>query len=248
MMEIDTPECIALFTDFGEQGPYLGQVEMALHQAGARQLLIRLFNDAPAFDPRASAYLLAALVRYAPLPTLFLCVVDPGVGGRRKPLMLKAGHHCYVGPDNGLLSQVARQAVDTRACAIDWVPPSMSASFHGRDLFAPVAARIASGQSVPCSPLDRLVGAEWPDDLSQVIYLDHYGNACTGIRSLGLEPGRQLLLANQAICYARTFCEVPVGSPFWYGNSMGLVEIAVNQGRADVELGLFVGSSVELSM
>jgi len=246
MLEIDTPECIALFTDFGERGPYLGQVEMALHQAGIRQPLIRLFNDAPAFDPRASAYLLAALVRYAPLPTLFLGVVDPGVGGDRLPLTLRVDKHWFVGPDNGLFSQVVKQGETTVLRAVDWLPERLSASFHGRDLFAPVAARLAVGRSVDSHPVESIVGLWWPDQLSEVIYIDHYGNACTGLRGDGLDPGLAVSVDGRSVHHAHTFGEAPVGAPFWYINSLGLLEIAVNQGRADVTLGLHVGSPVKL--
>jgi len=246
MMEIDTPECIALFTDFGEQGPYLGQVEMALYQAGTRQPLIRLFNDAPAFDPRASAYLLAALVGYAPLPTLFLGVVDPGVGGDRLPLILRVDGHWLVGPDNGLFSQVVKQGETAVLRAVDWLPERLSASFHGRDLFAPVAACLATGRSVDSHPVDSIVGLGWPEQLAEVIYIDPYGNACTGLRGDGLDLGLAVSVDGRSIHHAHTFGEAPVGAPFWYVNSLGLLEFAVNQGHAAAELGLSIGSSIAL--
>ena len=246
MLETDRPQCIALFTDFGERGPYLGQVEMALYQAGVRQPVVRLFNDAPVFDPRASAYLLAPMVGRTPLPTLFLGVVDPGVGGDRLPLLLRVDRHWLVGPDNGLFSQVVRRGDRSLLRAVDWRPERLSDSFHGRDLFAPVAARLATGQSVDSRPLDSIIGLEWPGQLAEVIYIDAYGNACTGLQGEGLDRALPVSVGGRLVDYARTFGEAPVGAPFWYVNSLGLLEIAVNQGHADVELGLCIGSPVEL--
>ncbi|HEB97627.1 MAG TPA: hypothetical protein ENI96_14490 [Sedimenticola thiotaurini] len=240
------PQCIALFTDFGEAGPYLGQMEMVLHQAGIDVPVVRLQSDAPAFEPRAAAYLLAALVRQAALPTLFLGVVDPGVGGDRLPLLLRVDRHWFVGPDNGLFSRVAAQGRELAMAAVEWRPEHLSASFHGRDLFAPVAARVASGQKVETHPLDSIVGLDWPDRLAEVIYIDPYGNACTGLPADTVDRSRSLMVAGKRIGHARTFGEVPAGTAFWYENSLGLLEIAVNRGRADVTLGLTVGSAVGL--
>ncbi|WP_342748412.1 SAM-dependent chlorinase/fluorinase [Solemya velesiana gill symbiont] len=93
---------IALFTDFGHQGPYLGQMKAVLADAGVP--VIDLQSDAPTFNPKASAYLLAAIRRNMPQCMLYLSVVDPGVGGERAPLIVWSGGDCFVGPDNGLFS------------------------------------------------------------------------------------------------------------------------------------------------
>ena len=109
--------------------------------------IIDLFADAPAYDPQASAYLLAAYIgEFAP-GTVFLCVVDPGVGSDRAPCVVHADGKWFVGPDNGLFELVVRRARDQVRCwRIDWVPSRLSATFHGRDLFAPVAAQLARGE------------------------------------------------------------------------------------------------------
>ncbi|MFQ5468633.1 MAG: S-adenosyl-l-methionine hydroxide adenosyltransferase family protein, partial [Kiloniellaceae bacterium] len=134
---------IVLFTDFGPTGPYMGQVTGALMRDAPGVEIVQLMCDAPAFDPRASAYLLAAYGPDFPEGSVFLAVVDPGVGGPRAPLALQAGGRWYVGPDNGLLAMVARRAGPAaRAWEITWRPARLSATFHGRDLFAPVAARL----------------------------------------------------------------------------------------------------------
>ncbi len=242
------PGQIALFTDFGQDGPYLGQVEAVLHTAGVRQPIIRLMSDVPAYNPRAAAYLLRSLADRLPAPVLFLAVIDPGVGGDRHPLVVTDGRHCFIGPDNGLFSQVLCAAERPEAWVIGWRPESCSVSFHGRDLFAPVAAMIARGRPVPSrtTPPESLVGADWPGALYQVIYLDHYGNAYTGICADELDTSLRLRVKGHTLTYARTFSDCPKGTPFWYKNSLGLVEIAVAEGRADKRLGVRVGDQVEI--
>lgn len=237
---------ILLFNDFGVSGPYLGQMLSVLQELGPNLGVIPLQVDAPFGDPRRSAYLLAALVRQGPTDAVWTCVVDPGVGGARRPLMIRAGERWLVGPDNGLLALAARHVSPVSARHIDWRPASLSDSFHGRDLFAPVAASLAMGKTVEASPvpLEGLAGSGWPDDLPEVIYVDGFGNCITGIRGDQWDKGRSLHLAGRDIPHARTFCEVPAGAPFWYVNSLGLVEIAVNLGRADQCLELAIGDVV----
>ena len=140
---------IALFTDFGLSGPYTGQMKAALLQMAPGVPVIDLFADAPTGDPKASAYLLAAYAAWFPEGTVFLCVVDPGVGGDRPAVMIEADRRWYVGPGNGLFELIQRRAQKTQSFDIAWTPKSLSASFHGRDLFAPVAALLARGDQPP---------------------------------------------------------------------------------------------------
>ena len=135
---------IVLFTDFGLAGPYTGQMKAVLARDAPGQPVIDLFADAPSRNPRAAAYLLAAYAAWFPAGTVFLAVVDPGVGGIRAPLIVSADGCCYVGPDNGLFELVLRRAREAQVWEITWQPAALSASFHGRDLFAPVAAKLAS--------------------------------------------------------------------------------------------------------
>ena len=101
---------IVLFTDFGLAGPYTGQMKAVLRNEAPQTEIIDLFADAPAGNPRAGAYLLAAYAAWFPPGTIFLCVVDPGVGGQRAPLMIEADRRWYVGPENGLFELVLRRA------------------------------------------------------------------------------------------------------------------------------------------
>jgi S-adenosylmethionine hydrolase len=239
---------IALFTDFGLHGPYTGQVKAVLYQMAPGIPVIDLFADAPVGNPKASAYLLAAYAAWFPEGTVFLCVVDPGVGGARPAIFLQADGRWYIGPGNGLFELIQRRARKTHSWDIDWKPKHLSASFHGRDLFAPVAAMLARGESPPGRPCDDGADrrADWPDDLSEVVYVDYFGNAMTGLRAAMLPPDARLAAADHVLERARTFSDRPPGVAFWYENSNGLAEIAVNQGRADRDLGISIGTPVEI--
>jgi hypothetical protein len=235
---------IVLFTDFGLAGPYTGQMKAVLRREAPHAAIIDLFADAPPGDPRASAYLLAAYAAWFPPGTIFLCVVDPGVGGARAPLMIEADRRWYVGPENGLFELVMRRAQNTRCYEITWQPPKLSASFHGRDLFAPVAAMLARGDRPAVRARDAVRESAWPGDLAEIVYVDHYGNALTGLRGNALPPDATLILGDKTrIIHAATFSAVPEGQAFWYENSNGLVEIAVNRGRAADQLRLSIGST-----
>ena len=239
---------IVLFTDFGLTDPYIGQLHAVLSWEAPGVPVIDLFHAVPDFNIRAAAYLLPAYVHEFPPGTVFVCVVDPGVGGARRPLMLKADDRWYVGPDNGLFEIVKRRAGECDCRVIRWRPPRLSASFHGRDLFAPVAARLARGET-PDSDLIAQTprpGESWPDDLAEILYVDHYGNCVTGLRAVTMRPEQTLRAGGEVVKYARIFADVPPGAAFWYENANGLAEIAVNRGSAAARLGLKHGDPVAI--
>ncbi|MGR3218371.1 MAG: SAM hydrolase/SAM-dependent halogenase family protein, partial [Candidatus Anammoxibacter sp.] len=174
---------IVLFTDFGLEGSYTGQVEAVLHRQAPGVPVVKLFSDLTPFDIQAAAYLLPAYASFFPPGTVFICIVDPVVGGERPGVVVRVDGRWFVGPDDGLFTLLVR-----RAEKVAWwrLPKSehASCSFHGRDVFAPVAARLArdgvvSGETVTGSVNDN---ADWPDDLFAIVYIDHYGNAITGVR------------------------------------------------------------------
>ncbi|MBI3545737.1 MAG: SAM-dependent chlorinase/fluorinase [Gammaproteobacteria bacterium] len=237
---------IVLFTDFGVADPYVGQMHAVLASVAPQLPVIDLFHAAPNFDIRAAAYLLPAYTREFPVGTIFIGVVDPGVGGPRRPVMLKADERWYVGPDNGLFHIVARRAAASECYVIRWQAPRLSASFHGRDLFAPVAARLARGEMADAEPttLTTPDGPPWPDDLAAILYIDHYGNAITGIRAAKLASDQTLRMGKVIVKYARTFTEASPGTPFWYENANGLVEIALNRASVAKECHLHTGDAV----
>ncbi len=238
---------IVLFTDFGLEGPYVGQIKAVLHRQAPGAPVIDLFADAPAHDPQAAAYLLAAYAGEFDAGTVFLCVVDPGVGDpARRAAAVEADGRWFTGPDNGLFNIVGRRARRLGWWDLTWRPPRLSPSFHGRDLFAPVAARLARGEAPPGEardPKERL-DASWPDDLARIVYVDRFGNCLTGLRAASLAQGAALVAGGRALTRARTFSDLPPGQAFWYENANGLAEIAVNRGRADERLGLGLGSPV----
>jgi len=238
---------IVLFTDFGSADIYVGQVKAVLQRIAPLIPVIDLLHDAPAFDVRASAHLLAAMTGQLAEESVFLAVVDPGVGGARDAIVMRADDRWFVAPDNGLLSVVAARSFRGHCARIVWQPQQLSASFHGRDLFAPVAATLAAQGGLPkdwFEHCDRLKVEFGGDDLPEVIYVDHFGNALTGIRASGIPREALLVVDGRSLRYARVYSESAEGAAFWYQNSQGLVEIAVNCGSAAQILGLKIGDSV----
>jgi len=239
---------IVLFTDFGLEGPYTGQMKAVLIGEAPGVPVVDLCADLPPFEAQGAAYLLAAYQDAFPVSAVFVCIVDPGVGSSRDALVLEADGRRFVGPDNGLMALVARRAVAASAWRITWTPERLSASFHGRDLFAPVAARLARGEAPPGTALPReaVDRADWPDELARIVYVDRYGNLVSGYRATGIPETATVGAGGQRVAHGDTFSAVPAGAAFWYANANGLIEIAVNRGGADAELGLGVGAPIEV--
>lgn len=238
---------IALFTDFGPSGPYVGQLHAVLAREAPGVPVIDLFHDLPPYRVPAAAYLLPAYTREFPVDSIFVCVVDPGVGGPRKPLLVRADHRWYVGPDNGLFGPLTARARDCTVEEILWIPPRLSNSFHGRDLFAPVAARLARGGRPETRPAVPAVPVRpWPADLAEIVYIDRYGNAVTGLRAAAVPAGARLRCGGQPLDRVRTFSDAAPGSGFWYENANGLAEIAVNQGSAAAQFGIGIGEPIDV--
>lgn len=236
---------IVLFTDYGQQGPYIGEIEAMLFRYAPSERVINLLCDVPAQNVQAGAYLLAALSADFPKGTIFFCVVDPGVGsGRDLPVVIRLVDHLFVGPHNGLFDLVSRWSATVECWQITYQPVKLSNSFHGRDLYAPVCAMLARQQPVPGRKIAWSQRYNWPDDLAEIIYFDSFGNAWTGIRAAAMEVSKTLVVAGREIKHSDSFAGVPPGTSFWYENSSGLVEIAVNRGCAREELGLEIGSEV----
>jgi S-adenosyl-L-methionine hydrolase (adenosine-forming) len=241
---------IFLFTDFTRDGPYVGQMQAVLATKAPGMTVIDLMHDAPAHAPKPAAYLLAALAAAFPEDAVCVGVVDPGVGTERPPVVVEADGRRFVGPGNGLFELVGRRATTTRTRRIQWRPDTLSASFHGRDLFAPVAAMLAAdsapGDLFAPQPAEAMPGAEWPDDLPEIIYADGFGNLMTGLRAETVPASATLRAGGAVLSPARVFGEAPADTPFWYVNSCGLVEIALPSGSAAALLGLTVGDPIEI--
>lgn len=240
---------IHLISDFGLEGPYTGQVLARLYATAPTVPAFSLFADAPAFDAEHSAYLVAAYGNATAWGDVLLCVVDPGVGTERDGLVLQADRRWFVGPDNGLLEVAAMHAAQVRWWRLDPPPPNASATFHGRDWFAPAAAMIARTGEAPGTRCDGPArgGMQWPPDLAEIVYIDHYGNAMTGLRAAGVPASMRLVICGVSVAPGSVFAAGAPGVPFWYENSNGLIEIAVNRGRADRFPGMKIGAAVALA-
>jgi S-adenosyl-L-methionine hydrolase (adenosine-forming) len=235
---------IALCTDFGLGGPYTGQVKAVLARLAPQVPVVDLFADLPAFSPQLAAYLLAAYALRFERGDVIVAVVDPGVGGARRALIVEADGLWLTGPDNGLFEPILRRATAPRVWPIEVPAQGIAATFHGRDLFAPAGARLALGQEPQGRPIEPTRFPDWPDDLPAIVYVDHYGNAMTGLRAACLGADTVLEVAGHRLERKRIFADVPPGGALWYENANGLAEIAVNGGSAAATFGLASGSPV----
>jgi S-adenosylmethionine hydrolase len=238
---------IVLFTDYGLQGPYIGQIEAVLCHESSTSTVINLFADLPRQNPKVAAYLLASYAPEFPVGSIFFCVVDPGVGSfDDTPVVMRVDNRWFAGPDNGVFDILVRRSIKTECWKIHWRPEKLSSSFHGRDLYAPVCAMIANGIDIPGEKIQWQDQHKWPDELSEIIYIDAFGNCMTGITATSIHKDTVLHVSGMELAYAKIFSAVAEGKSFWYENSNGLVELAVNKGSAEKLLKLSIGSSVEI--
>ncbi|MBL4692967.1 MAG: SAM-dependent chlorinase/fluorinase [Magnetovibrio sp.] len=239
---------IVLFCDFGL--PYTGQMKAKMLSADSGLLILDLFHDVPAHNIEAGSALLAAHTRDFPKATVFVCVVDPGVGScQRRPGAIFADQRWFVGPLNGLFEHVVRQSEgDVQAFEITNICDDVSATFHGRDIFAPVAAKLAQGDQSDLSPiaLDDIRQTAFKDDVKSVIYVDGFGNLMTGIRAKVMSEHETLEILGHKLDRAQTFSDVPKGKLLVYENNVGLMEIAAHQGRAHEMLHISALPSVKI--
>jgi hypothetical protein len=237
-----------LFTDFGLSDLYVGQMKAVLHRRAPGLPVVDLLHDVNPFDIRAATYLLPAYTTVFGDGAVFVCVVDPGVGSERGAQVVQADGQWFVGPDNGLFSVLQHRATEVQCWTLDWRPADVSSTFHGRDVFSPVAAELAMGRMPAMThvPANRSLPEGWTAELDAIVYVDDFGNCITGRRAESLHRDSRLSVNGRELAWARTFSDVPEGQAFWYENANGLVEIAVNQGGADDMLSLDVGSVIEV--
>lgn len=236
---------IVLATDYGLQGPYVGLLHAVIRQRLPAQAIIDLQHDLPPFRPRGAGLLLRSQLAWLPPASIIVAVVDPGVGTQRRGLIVHWGGFTLIAPDNGLLAPFLSGAASVHA--IDTPPKGSCMTFQGRDWFAPVAASLIAGEAVAMHPVDvgSCVGHDWPPILDEVIYVDRFGNLMLGRGGENLPVEQLIVVAEHRLRYAETFAQVPPGRPFWHINSLGLLELAVNQGSASALLGLTVGDRVD---
>jgi S-adenosylmethionine hydrolase len=254
---------ITLTTDFGLSNWFVGTMKGVIAGIAPEAQVIDVCHEVPPGDIRAAAFVLAASLPFFPEGSIHVAVVDPGVGSARRPIAIRTNRAIYVGPDNGIFAAALKteSVAEIRELTnARYFLPTLSATFHGRDLFAPVAAHLSRG--VPMSKLgpkkDDLVCLDWPEtSLSegrvegQVIYIDRFGNAITNIPAATLsnlgKPAQELHVwkGKKRLCgIAPFYAAVPRGQTLAVCGSTGCLEVSVNGGDARKVLGLRIGSRI----
>jgi S-adenosylmethionine hydrolase len=248
---------LTLTSDFGT--PYPAAMRGVLYEMTDDATVVDIAHDLPRQDVRSGAFWLREVLPWFP-PAVHCAVVDPGVGSERDALIVKAGDHALVGPDNGLLAPVAR-ALDSDPTwyRLSETNPA-SSTFHGRDVFAPTAARVYEAGVDAIDQLDGITDAMDPIDLTfpeptiqgnqargEVLVVDGFGNIVTNVPGGFLDTGADSYRVNgEEVPVGYAYAAVEPGAELITIGSHGNVELAVNHGRADTTFGLSVGDSVLL--
>jgi S-adenosylmethionine hydrolase len=253
---------ITITTDFGHQGPFVGVIKGCILRRFPQARLIDLTHEIVVHWPAEAGFWLARAYRYFPAGTVHVAVVDPGVGTARNIIAVRAGGHYFLAPDNGLLAPVVSRAPD--ALIVRLGAPELarlgvqrpSATFHGRDIFAPVAAELAAGHCRVEELGERVttIVPSWVDDPAVearsvsgvVITIDHFGNLITNIDATLIERFRLPLVhaGNHSFPLLRTYGDTRPGEYLALINSFGVVEIARAENSAAEGLGLSRGAPV----
>ncbi len=261
---------ITLLTDFGLQDGYVGMMKGAIAQINPTISIIDLTHHIPPQDIAQARFVLLSSVPYFAPGTVHVAVVDPGVGSDRRSIAIAVGESLdqpvayLVAPDNGLVSGVLAQFPILATVELNqphyWRTPDPSSTFHGRDIFAPVAAHLASGV-----PLSQLGTAIAPDSLQRldlppvtrtahtlqgcIQAIDHFGNLITTIPAQSVSPGAWTVAwTEQVISAVKTYSDRPPGTPVTLIGSHGWVEIAIVNGNAQQTFKLKVGDTVEIRL
>ena len=246
-----TRSIITLLSDFGTADGYVAEMKGVLASLAPDAQLVDVSHEIPPQDITRARLTVSRYWRRFPAGTVHLVVVDPGVGTRRAALAVQSDGRFLVGPDNGVLSPAITLREST-VVQLD-VPGGASPTFHGRDVFAPAAARLARGE--PIEILGRThrssvmmhtpvaVRGEAGSVMGEVISIDRFGNAITNLEAA---DGATVTVAGWVVPVVRTFADVQVGGSCALVGSAGLLEIAVRDGSAAKALGLTVGMPVEI--
>jgi S-adenosylmethionine hydrolase len=255
-------QLITLLTDFGLRDVYVGVMKGAIATICPTARIIDLTHEIPPQDVYAARFNLLNAVPYFPPHTIHVVVVDPGVGTARRGIAVQTEQGVLVGPDNGVLSGVLdrygiKRVVELRDRTY-WRTSDPSTTFHGRDIFAPIGAHLACGV-----PLEALGPGLDPTSLERlnlppvvdtgqtvqgtIQYIDHFGNCVTTIEGAQVGQGHWTLTFGKIDLISRsTYGEVAPGHPLALVGSHGWVEVAINQGNAQQQLGLRVGDRVTM--
>lgn len=252
---------VALLTDFGTANHYVGSMKGVVLGVCPEAALVDITHDIPAHDVLAGALELAACHRYFPAGTIFLVVIDPGVGSARRGVAVEAGDYRFVGPDNGVLSAALGETPPRAMVELTdrrYARPTVSRTFEGRDRFAPAAGWLARGVALASlgRPVHDLVRLALPAPVEtaegvagEVLTVDHFGNAITNIDRPTFErvAGRPVAIlagGREVAALVATYAEAGADAPCALFGSTDRLEIAIRGGRAADRLGLSRGSPV----
>ncbi len=249
-----SPSIITLLTDFGMRDIYVGTIEGVIANLNPQLRLIHLTNDIPPQNIAAASFCLATSYAYFPWGTVHLAIVDPGVGSSRRGVAIQIDRGYLVGPDNGLFTGVLRES--PAIIAVELINPRYwrtfqpSLTFHGRDIFAPIAAHLASGVAIielgeTIDPLTLRQLNSPAIEISQskihgsIQYIDRFGNLITNIPATAVtDRSWQIAIADLIIPQVPTYSSVDRGELIALVDSSGWIEIAVNGGNAATRMGL----------
>lgn len=244
---------ITLLTDFGTADYFVGAMKGAILSINPQAVIVDITHEIPAQDVAAGAWQLLAAYNTFPEETIHVAVVDPEVGSERRPIVVTAGSHLFVGPDNGIFTYIFDRDPSFKAFHITdekYFRQPVSTTFHGRDIFAPVAAALSTGVD------PESLGPRIPDPIRlsksaepQIIHIDRFGNLITNITRDQFKDAKRLILNGTLISAQRNFFGQNVGEtdePFLIWGSAGFLEIAVNGGSAAEFLDAKRGDQVTL--
>lgn len=256
----DLASIITLTTDFGTRDGYAAQMKGVILSICSEARVFDVTHDIRPYSILEGALVLKGVSHYFPEDTIHVGVVDPGVGSRRRGMVLRAKNRFHVGPDNGLFSLILESSGEWEAREIsnpDYMLPDPHLTFHGRDIFAPSAAHLCVGRPFESvgPVIQDPVRLNLPDTvespegiLGQIIYVDRFGNLTSNISSEMLSRKPQVIEVGDLRIsrISRFFQETHEGKPLALINSFGFLEIAVNLRDASKELALGVGDEVRL--
>jgi hypothetical protein len=254
---------ITLTTDFGTRDWFVGTMKGVIAGIAPKARVIDLTLDLTQGDIRGGAFALAASCHFFPKGTVHVAVVDPGVGSRRKAIAVQTVRAMFIGPDNGVLSWALAKEKITAIHAMEneaYFLQPVSRTFHGRDVFAPVAAHLSLGVPIKkVGPALRdFVRLDWPEPRKErvriegeVVYIDRFGNAITNLEGSLLRGSErascEIFAKRRRVCPLKAFYQAAApNSPVALMGSSGFLEIAVNGGSAAKALGLRIGTRVVL--
>ncbi len=263
------PKIVALLTDYGTRDQYAGSLRGAVLAACPDAQVVDISHDVASHAVREAAFVLRATVSVFPAGTAFVAVVDPGVGSSRRGIAIRAGGYFFVGPDNGIFSLVLADHPEAEVRELTnggLFRSNVSSTFHGRDIFGPVAGALVRGTAFADvgPPIDDAFQFEFPkprivgEDVieGQVIYVDTYGNLISSIggsewqtffHGAGGDLTEMVAEIDRVIVpVVTTFGDVPEDDGCAYLGSAGRIEVAVNSGSAAARFEASIGSSVTL--